>query len=156
MIKKNDVILIGSILFFLGTSLKSAHYLLDLYLNATGYPIYIFVLVYLIWLNRIQGYFDKKLLFSIVLYLSASLFLSIYLFLIIISIYLILFLIYSLKKSESLEFVDSEIYSLPMLVSKNKNFFSLKTIVLASVSYYFILVYLYSFCHCLNVIGIFW
>ena len=156
MIKKNDLILTGSICFFFGTSLKSGHYFIDIYLNIIAFPIYIFVLIYMIWLYKLQGKFDKKLLLSLLLFIGTSAYLSVYLFFVILILFIALFYLYFLKNSYSLEFVDIDVYSLPILISKNKGFFNLKTIVIVTIAYYFILFYLESYFHCLKVIPSFW
>jgi len=156
MIKKIDLILLGSILFCISTSLKANHYLIDVLLNAAVFPMSAFVLIYMTWLHKLHGIFNKKLIISTLLFGGTSIFLSISLLCIVYGLLLAIFISYSLKKSDKLEFVDIDIYSLPILISKNRGFFNVRLIVIVTFIYYCILFYLYSICHCLKIIPEFW
>lgn len=156
MIKKIDLILGGSLGIFFGTSLKSGHYYIDIYLNILSFPLFLFGLIYMIYLYKLQGKLNKKLLLSIIAFICSSVYLSIYLFFVELGLFSFLYFLYSSKKSDSLEYVDIDIYSLPIIITKNKGFFHVEIVVVVTLVYYCILSYLYLICQCIKVIPEFW
>ena len=140
MIRKSDLVLWGSLLFFITTVLKKHVYFIDLLYNAVGFFMYLFILVYFIWFVVYHHRVEKKLLFSVFLFLLTAGFISFYIFILSFLMYLFVFFVYKSNKSVSnFQDVDIDIYSFSLLVRKNKNFFKIRFLLLVPLFYYLLL-----------------
>ena len=151
MIKKIDLVFFGSLLFFITTILKKHVYYIDILYNAVGFPLFLFVLVYFVWLY-VRGQKEKKLLLSVFFYLLTSLFVSYYVFILTIIIYLVVFFVYKSNRSiTDLEDVDIDYYGFALLVRKNKNFFKIKFLLFITLVYYILLFIFIRYVGILNI-----
>ena len=139
MIKKTDLIIIGSSGFFCGTVFKSAIYYIDILLNILAFPIFLFILVYFIWYYKVHNVLEKKLLISVFLYLGTTICISFYVFFSSLLLFLIVFLIYRTKTTKDTSNIDIDYYSFITLMNKNKEYFNLKILVFICVIYYILL-----------------